>query len=100
MPLSQDPSIVAEKMLKDRLTAVKKQAEDHAVQLKQNGFDLLKKHENNSGNNIALKKEESSIVDTIDTVRMNMNSMWCMILSLFLNSVGSHFFTCSSSAVK
>ena len=56
MPLSQDPSIVAEKMLKDRLTAVKKQAEDHAVQLKQNGFDLLKKHENNSGNNNCFEK--------------------------------------------
>lgn len=44
MPMSQDPSIVAEKMLADRLSAVAKQAADHADQLKQNGVDITKKN--------------------------------------------------------
>ncbi len=59
MPLSQDPSINAEKMLKDRLSAVAKQAADHADQLKQSGVDLTKKNKN-VGVNAAVKKEDDS----------------------------------------
>ncbi len=73
MLLSQDPSIVSEKMLKDRLTAVKKQAEDHAVQLKQNGIDMLKKHRNS---NVAMKNEESS-VDTVSTILLTTVFVIC-----------------------
>ena len=55
MPLSHDPSIVADKMRKDRLSAVAKQAADHADQLKQNGVEMKK----NRGTCTTLKNEES-----------------------------------------
>jgi hypothetical protein len=43
MSLAHDTSFVAERMRSDRLEAVKKQAADHADQLKLNGVDLNKK---------------------------------------------------------
>jgi len=58
VPLSQDPSVVAEKMLKDRLSAVAKQAADHADQLKMNGMDFSKKAKNNAL--ASLKKNEAT----------------------------------------
>ncbi len=47
MSMTRDPALVAEKMLQDRLTAVEKQAADHAEKLKQNGVDLTKKGRHN-----------------------------------------------------
>ncbi len=57
VPLSQDPSVVAEKMLKDRLSAVAKQAADHADQLKMNGMDYSKKK---NVPTTSLKKDETT----------------------------------------
>ena len=59
MPLSHDPSIVADKMLKDRLSAVAKQAADHADQLKQNGVEMKR----NKGTCTGLLKNEESATD-------------------------------------
>jgi hypothetical protein len=59
MPLSQDPSLVAETLLKDRLSTVTKQATDHTDQLKQNGIDFSKKSKNSVSNTGLMEKREN-----------------------------------------
>ena len=101
VPMSQDPSVVAERMLKDRLSAVAKQAADHADQLKMNGMDFTKKGKNNP--NTLLKKEETSkrevsLKYSLNTVFLSWIRMWisnCILLILsfihsFIQKMSNH----------
>ena len=67
--MSQDPSFVAEKMLQDRLSAVKKQAADHADQLKQIGIDISKKNRKNTS------AISASVSETKDATAMSKSAV-------------------------